>query len=567
MSARQTRKRQMSDSGDLQRPKRGRLPNEYKNSRVPEDAVSRQTARTMLRDHRSLKVDRKDERGFYRDLIEKPIDNWSAEDEAAVVSDWNQSEAKSRSQNFTPQHTHLIRTWKISLRLYQKTPVTILSLYNSLRYQPVSTSNNAIEEIYSGTFCCELSKLMVHPCFEQKMTLLTTALGWTVICRLDDRRLWGLNRTYGCPALKILSKAIEECEGSRMRLSLHEMHETAREAAFEQRTEPSVFSTLLCNIGKAVSDEGDPRPPVDYKYQTVKGFDVLPVTLWDLRVLAKAVNSTKFRTEWNYSTEEAFMAWTAEHGITDAPEKAQLPLLYELAHLDLLRHYVTLRRQSESTNSRHHVAASEPQISEPLSSQGVIWDGDTDNPGRGSPIHQTSSPNEQGHDEMTGFLDGGLDSDGPIAAPLETDLSLTREATRPEITFTSMEDRPFCQQRRYKALVDGEETEDEQEDLQRNQSRQPNPRQRIVPDRQGTTLRQAAAIAVSAEVTESDLIRGLRSQVAQLIEENKKLSDKVKYLESRIPDLDVVHENTGREAGMKWVGEVDAKLREMAGSL
>ncbi|KAL5613149.1 hypothetical protein FOVSG1_002212 [Fusarium oxysporum f. sp. vasinfectum] len=498
MSARQTRKRPASGSFQGQLAKRGRPTNADRDSQVPHEAVSRETARTMLLAHPPLKVDLRDERRFYRELIETPADNWSAEDEAAVVADWNQSEAKSCTGYFSQRHD-LLSTWRISLRLYQEAPVTLLSLFTSLRYQPVSTNGMANEVIYSVSFCNELSKLMVHPCWEQKTTLLTLGLRWTVICRLDDRRIWELNRTYGCPALKALSQKIEECGDSRMALSYHEMHEAAREAVSEQRATPSVLSDLLCHIGQAVSDEKSARPPVDPQYQIDNGFDVLPVTLWDLQVLSKAVNSTTFKAEWNYSVDEALRSWDAEHKGRKIPSKDKLPLLYELAHLDLLRHYVVLRRKhprtSQSEGSRQDVVASERQIPGTTGAQRVICEGEAaigirDTPGYESSFnHRTPSQNEQDCDDMA-IIGGGVDvdSDGSVAAPLNPNLSLPQGSIQPEITSTLMEDRPFRRERRYKALVDGEETEDEQEDLQRNQHHGDSS-QRVVPDRQGTTLR------------------------------------------------------------------------------
>ncbi|KAG5785947.1 hypothetical protein H9Q73_000385 [Fusarium xylarioides] len=282
---------------------------------------------------------------------------------------------------------------------------------------------------------------------------------------------------------------------------------------------------------------------------------------------------------------------------------------------------------------------------------------------------------------MTDFLDGGVDSDGSIAAPRKPDLSLPHEYTRPVTTSTPMEDRPFRRQRRYKALVDGEETEDEQEDLQRNQRHELESNRRTVSDRQDTALGhrlgdrtspfdlkyayrqpdsatrgslwislhpvplkshgsdptfgrltipgnstrnnviedtnsslerienlntqipnmnqsqthdvhqsivfpmdqqqdragntstpEAAPIAVSAEVNESDLVRNIRAQVsqllgknAQLLETNKELSDKVKYQKFAISDLhqDVAQEKAGRETERKRADELETVLRDL----
>lgn len=82
----------------------------------------------------------------------------------------------------------------------------------------------ANEVLYSVLFSNELSKIMVHPCWEQDPDLLASGLRWTAICRLDDRRCWEIEKTNECPALGALKKAIEERGDTPLVLPYHEMH-------------------------------------------------------------------------------------------------------------------------------------------------------------------------------------------------------------------------------------------------------------------------------------------------------------------------------------------------------
>lgn len=66
-----------------------------------------------------------------------------------------------------------------------------------------------------------------------------------------------------------------------------------------------------------------------------------------------------------------------------------------------------------------------------------------------------------------------------------------------------------------------------------------------------------------AEVSESDLVRDLRAQVAQLLSEKKESSDKIKYQKMMISDLhkDVAEEKAGRETERKRADNLEAVLK------
>ncbi|EWY87427.1 hypothetical protein FOYG_11627 [Fusarium oxysporum NRRL 32931] len=391
MSSRPNRKRPAS--GSLQAPpaKRGRPTKADRDSQVPPQAISRLTARSMLDAKASLEIDPCNERQAYHDLISQSIENWDDEDEKPVVAEWDRSDAKSSCRDFT-QRSALLNTWRISLRLYQLAPVTILSYFFRLRYQPVSTNGMANEVLYSVLFSNELSKIMVHPCWEQDPDLLALGLRWTAICRLDDRRCWEIEKTNECPALGALKKAIEERGDTPLALPYHEMHQVFRQDAFEQDRVPSALSDLLCEIGRAVSDEESTPPPpaVDPEYEMYQGFPVVPVTLWDLQVLSKAISSTSFKPEWDYSTDEALKAWTAENTDKDVPTKDKLPILYELAYKDMFRHRISYEREptptSESESSDEDVAGP----SRNCRSRNIVHDNDDDKAGT---RRNTSDPN------------------------------------------------------------------------------------------------------------------------------------------------------------------------------
>jgi hypothetical protein len=318
-------------------------------------------------DNTKLSIDPSNERQEYDDLIAEKFENWGDEDEKRVQAEWVRSEAKSlcQARAFT-QRTALLTTWKISLRLYRQAPVTIFSERFDLRYQAVDTNGQASELLYSGTFCSKLSEIMVHPCWEQDVGLLALGLRWTAMCRMDDRRLWPFVDTYGCPVLEALDKQIREHDeqdpDSELPSSYHDIHEELRLQALDDRRLPSYISNLLHKIGDRMADEESLRPTSDDADKEYDGYLVVPVTLWDLKVLSEAINATELREEWNYSTGEALKAWNALQTGKIA-SKDKLPLLYELSYKNLFRHRIVQEREElQSTTGSDSGSSGDDQV-------------------------------------------------------------------------------------------------------------------------------------------------------------------------------------------------------------
>ncbi|KAJ9419671.1 hypothetical protein QL093DRAFT_2639354 [Fusarium oxysporum] len=165
----------------------------------------------------------------------------------------------------------------------------------------------------SGKFCDLLSSLMVHPCWEENIDSLALALRWTVICRLDSRSAWAVDVKFSCSVIQRIFDKIKDHQGESLNISYHEMHKAERDRASGRDEPSSTLSDILYEVGEAVPKENTVRPKADPKYNSVFGWSVLPVTVWDLKVLTKVVNSMDFKPEWNYSVEDALNAWKTPH--------------------------------------------------------------------------------------------------------------------------------------------------------------------------------------------------------------------------------------------------------------
>ncbi|KAM0083539.1 hypothetical protein ACKRZS_004223 [Fusarium odoratissimum] len=354
MSAPQSNKRQPSSAHDNEPiKKKGRPSKSELAANTPENAINRIQARRMLDENPPLKCTDDDLNGYYRHRKSWRVDvQWGPEDDDAIAAEWDRSAQKANSMVFkSAQHGSLLMLFKVCLRLYHTTPIAILSPYYGLRYQPVSHNNQGNKWVYSKLFCDELTALLVHPFWEGNADRLATALGWTVICRLDDRRLWEGRLDMPWTALHSVYKQVDHCRerGQDLPSSYHDMHKLEREFVSERCELPGECSDLFFKIGELASQEtaGDP----DGEFLGLLGLPVLPVTIYDLRLLTKALNSTDLRPEWNYSVREALQGWSVELSGQELPGMKELPLIFEIAWKSVLRHVRLLKRINGSESS------------------------------------------------------------------------------------------------------------------------------------------------------------------------------------------------------------------------
>ncbi|KAF5580285.1 uncharacterized protein FSUBG_13438 [Fusarium subglutinans] len=355
--------------------KRGRPSKAALDSMVPADSMSRVQAREMLERHPELNYSSQDEPSFYDELVPWPKKHdWSDKDNTAVDREWNRSEVKKESSKAlnTCQYAALYLLFKISLRLYRTTPIALLSPVYGLRYQPVSKVAN--RWIMAGTFCETLSGIMVHPCWEEDTASLAIALGWAVICRLDSRTAWEVSVEVSCPVIQRTFDKIQGYGQKSLDKSYHDLHKAERERASARGESLSWHSDILYALGEAVPKEQKKRPDEDSEYFRVFGRNVLPVTKWDLDVLAQVVNSMDFEPQWNYGTQEALLAWKIEvsrsrdESRTELPRQERLSLIYQWVHLSIFRHIRLLDRQLSPSQGTEETDADDSQNSDPASS-------------------------------------------------------------------------------------------------------------------------------------------------------------------------------------------------------
>ncbi|QGI83894.1 hypothetical protein CEK25_010623 [Fusarium fujikuroi] len=332
--------------------RKGRPKKADQTSQAPSTAMSRVQARRMVAENPNLQYTGDDLDAYYRELVSWHVDGpWDPEDDDAIDEEWEQSPQKANSK-FTPsQHSSFLTMFKVCLRLFKSTPVAIFSPYHSLRYCSLAPNGYGNEWIYTKPFCDDFTDIMKHPFWESNTDLLAAALQWTVICRLDDRRLWSGRLDKPCPALDSVYAEVKRCHEQNVELSCsyHEMHVSERERILERGESPCEWSDLFYQIGELASEHTATKPKP--AFTELLGLKVLPVTIHDLKLLTDALDSTDLRPEWNYSVDEATKGWSAEVSGQDLPTMKKLPLVFEIAWKSVFRYVRLVKRKLASDSS------------------------------------------------------------------------------------------------------------------------------------------------------------------------------------------------------------------------
>ncbi|KAF5617735.1 uncharacterized protein FTJAE_12525 [Fusarium tjaetaba] len=394
-------------------------------AKIPISESARAIARSCLEARRPIV--RKDLEDTFR-----PVDfaNEKPEIEGPAMKLYDASHEKEDYDEFNPEvNSPVVKDfkalWKVGLRLWGVSPTTVISPMVGLRYFPLSSGRKrANHAVLSPDFSKLFAALITHPCWEFEHERFVLALQYLVRCRGDSRSPWPHQgaKERECPAIEALFNMFDETGyGDR---SLHEMHKSARESIVGGNI--SVFSDFLYSIGERVT-----KHDMDQE-QAYYDMPALPVTLGDMKSLTDAVKSFEWPDEsWRCSPGDTYTAFKAERtsGKTDLPTTGtELKEFLDRSLKDIFRDIEIYRQEAGSERS--------------------------------SPVYQA--------DKEDVLVDNAADADACQLPGPET--TADQEMGVPEDDqHVPPESNPVRPQRRYRALVDGEESEDEQADLARSQ--------------------------------------------------------------------------------------------------
>ncbi|KAG5783916.1 hypothetical protein H9Q73_002416 [Fusarium xylarioides] len=202
------------------------------NNNVRGTAASREAAERLSENTRPYRHDTVDQ--FVGQLVQLPGEGWSQAHEDAMARMWQESEHSQAVGKMTEPEgaykgrttqAHLLKLFKVCLRVFKMSPIRFLSFSHGLEYQGDRTSSATFSKAFSN----ELTGLIVHPAFNGKKETLATVIQYAVICRIDDRRPWpNTASTPNCPALAKMTEVLKASETGEFEDSIHRTHTNAR---------------------------------------------------------------------------------------------------------------------------------------------------------------------------------------------------------------------------------------------------------------------------------------------------------------------------------------------------
>jgi hypothetical protein len=406
--------------------------------------------------------------------------------ESEAMRLYDASESKVDYEKFNPRENTNSPTvnefkslWKVCLRVFDLSPVMMLSPIHGLKYRSVVRQNTQQSEssqahqrseslddpeqsestqapgqskpskakpsevIFSPDFCRYLTTLIVHPCWQCDHVPFILALQYTVKCRIDNRAPWPSTELADVdPSLKALRDMFDN--PNREPDSIKDMFKHARDTHIEG--ENTIFSDFLHFIGDLVHQTpSDARQP-----QAYLGVEALPVTIKDLKALIAAVKDFDWVQEsWNCSPDDVWKAYRAERGMAkdELPRtNAQTKAYTRRSLMDVCRHIANQIQPHDNLSGSERLDQRASGDGNPRTNNEAV-----------APRYEIGTP---------------------LAGMASIQFKNRLEASTDIGPDVPIEDRPSRRERRHKALVDGEETEDEEEDLQRNQRHELDSRRR-----------------------------------------------------------------------------------------
>ncbi|KAG4277229.1 hypothetical protein FPRO04_07526 [Fusarium proliferatum] len=437
-----------------------------------------------------------------------------------------------------------------------------------LKYFPLGSGRKrANQAVFSPEFSKLFATLITHPCWELEHEGFVLALQYLVKCRVDNRNPWPHKdaKERECPAIDALFNMFDG-SGSGDR-SLHEMHKSARQSIVGGGV--SVFSDFLDFIGQQdifrdiETYRQDDNPET---CSTANDADHGHVLVGDAEdVIPPPGPDTAVDEEMGIPEDNQ-----------NVPPESN-PVRPELRYRALVDGEESEDEEADLARNQGNKRTASRSPPHPQSRQrgsGYAW-GD-----RNFSEIRTESPYERFELPRRQVRTSLQEATPHPSAFISSQILSPTTDPRPEKRIKVVKNGQQCLASHFKGAghddiqeikstlrrIENQTTQI----LNKEQSQPQDTHQPVVyPVNERrysagrTRIAEAAPTVVSAEVNESDLARDLRAQVAQLLEEKKESSDKIKYQKMMISDLhkDVAEEKAGRETERKRADNLEAVLK------
>ncbi|KAM0288259.1 hypothetical protein ACHAO9_007163 [Fusarium lateritium] len=218
----------------------------------------------------------------------------------------------------TPATRAFTALWKVCLRVFNISPLTLISPAVGIRYAPATGrgAKPGSQIVFSRDFSQLLAALIVHPGLRRNALMFSMALQYAVKRRVDNRDAWPTKSlVIQCPAILALRQASHADDTGST--SIHEIHLGVRR---NDRIDPTPFSDFLIHLGSMVKKKADDD-------QMFLGVPALPVTVHDLKLLTEAVSTFQWPDEsWRCRPDDMYQAYLDNRGSAkqELPQRNQM---------------------------------------------------------------------------------------------------------------------------------------------------------------------------------------------------------------------------------------------------
>ncbi|RKK77894.1 hypothetical protein BFJ69_g5891 [Fusarium oxysporum] len=301
---------------------------------------------TVLQRHRAVTLDAMTD--ILQDGDSLINDDWDQADEDEIEAKWQRSERKKSSDHVGTRKKNddpLRDLWRVCVRFFKQTPPVLLSPYNRLQFVPKIEKDSAALSchLFTKGACNAIADLILHTVWQQDHRPFVHTLIYAANCRVGGtiNFRWLPFPDAPCPVLQSLNATLQSFKGKELPKTVHQLHIYARNAAIEEREEPSIFSDLMYGIGESATVE---------KFPSMRDLDLLrhniiPFRITDVECIQKTIDA------FAYSDERV------SYSVKAVADAFKLLKRDEVPTRDQLRREQPARRSGPSTRDTERVAS------------------------------------------------------------------------------------------------------------------------------------------------------------------------------------------------------------------
>ncbi|EXL74912.1 hypothetical protein FOPG_10025 [Fusarium oxysporum f. sp. conglutinans race 2 54008] len=256
---------------------------------------------TVLQRHRAVTLDAMTD--ILQDGDSLINDDWDQVDEDEIEAKWQRSERKKSSNHVGTRKKNddpLRDLWRVCVRFFKQTPPVLLSPYNRLQFVPKIEKDSAALSchLFTKGACNAIADLILHTVWQQDHRPFIHTLIYAANCR--------------------------SFKGKELPKTVHQLHIYARNAAIEEREEPSIFSDLMYGIGESATVEKSPS----MRELDLLRHNIIPFRITDVECIQKTIDA------FAYSDERVSYSVKSVADAFKLLKRDEVPTRYQLRELD-----------------------------------------------------------------------------------------------------------------------------------------------------------------------------------------------------------------------------------------